>query len=143
MPPGIRRDVTSISKLFVGVNSVDLEESTLELKGELYPKPKLSMFCALFHFFLIKTNLKHDHDRILKQNEKLKNGITMIVGQTVPELLIKTTYVLIDNSRTACPTKKLMPYLRFLKQLQTFRFKKILSPFLKAFMILGYGTQHA
>ena len=53
---------------------------------------------------------------ILKQmSEKLKNGIKILVGTTVLDLLIKSilNIVLIHNSRTAWPTKIVMPFLSF------------------------------
>ena len=57
--------------------------------GELHLKPKLSMFCALSQNYqqCMKNNVS-----VLKQIEKLKNGIVILLGQVVLELLIKPMF---------------------------------------------------
>ena len=61
------------------------------LKGKLHPKPKLSMFCALFQ------NYQHFFWKIIwsswsKFSGKLKNGIKITLGPTILELLVDVKY---------------------------------------------------
>ena len=55
-------------------------------EGELYPKPKLSMFGALSQNYHLE---KYKHPQ---KNEKFKNSMITYIALTVLELLVRTMF---------------------------------------------------
>ena len=94
------------------------------IKRELHTKPKLNMFLALSLNYQQSFGKKKHKYPETKLSEKLRSGTKISVGHTVLELLIKTCkiFVLINNSRTALPTKLSTPFLRFSVSQFAFRY---------------------
>ena len=83
-------------------------------KGKMHLKPKLSMFCALSQKYQdYFEKIKWESWR--KLSEKLKNGIKILIGQVVLELLVENNilHVLINNSKTAWLVETWIPSLSF------------------------------
>ena len=59
--------------------------SWYDIKGELHPQPKISIFSAL----------SQNYHLLSKLSKELKNGIEILVGQIVFKLWIKTVKILL------------------------------------------------
>ena len=77
-----------------------------QVKGALHPKPKISMFCALY-LKIINTFFEKNNICIYsKLSKELKNGIEISVGQSVFKIMDQNSQnvIWINNSWTVWPT---------------------------------------
>ena len=100
----------------------------VDLKAEMYLKPKLSKFCAIsqnYQHLLWKKIYKHPEANCL-----LKNGIGILVSQSDLQLLIKTVFCMLLSRTEELPG--LVKYQCQLWLSQTICFKIIILLFKKS-----------